>query len=214
MVLTCNIIKPFRILIFALILFVIVSNFIVEFGSSDYLYDSIQEVPYNKTGLVLGTSKYSTDGRLNLFFLYRIRTAVELYNSGKVSKLIVSGDNKHRNYNEPEIMKQELIDRGIPAEDIFADYAGFRTLDSVVRCNRIFGQESFTIISQKFHNQRAVYIGRTRGLDVVAFNTRDVYGRTAARTYFREIFARPKAILDIHITNQQPYFLGESIVID
>jgi SanA protein len=108
-------------------------------------------------GLVLGTSQYLKNGYLNWYFKYRIEATVELYKKGKIDFILVSGDNSHKNYDEPTAFKNELIKRGIPADQIYLDYAGFRTLDSVVRAKEIFGQTSITIISQKFHNERAIY---------------------------------------------------------
>src|SRR5699024_6999105 len=112
---------------------------------------SVEEIPQNKVGLLLGTSQYLKGGGVNPFFKYRIEAAVELYNHGKIDFILVSGDNKHSSYNEPRDFKQALITAGIPDDKIILDYAGFRTLDSVIRANKVFGQDSITIISQQFH---------------------------------------------------------------
>ena len=102
----------------------------------------------NKVGLVLGTAKVLQNGRLNLYFKYRIEATVALYKEGKIEFVLVSGDNSVKGYDEPTDFKDELVKRGIPPEKIFLDYAGFRTLDSVIRAKEIFGQEQITIISQ------------------------------------------------------------------
>ena len=122
---------------------------------------------------------------------------------------MISGDNSRTDYNEPQDMKNELVRLGTPAERIYLDYAGFRTYDSVIRLSAIFGQEHFTVISQEFHNQRAVYIAKTLGLDVVGFNAAPVDG---INIRIREKFARVKVFLDFLI-DKKPKFLGERISI-
>lgn len=126
--------------------------------------------------------------------------------------VVISGDNSRKGYNEPEDMKSELMLRGIPEDKIYLDYAGFRTLDSVVRMEKIFGQKSFTIISQKFHNQRAIYIAHAKGLQVVGYNAEDVNAYSGFKTQLREKFARVKLFLDLW-TGKNPKFLGEPVII-
>ena len=140
----------------------------VEYEAKDKNYDSVEEVPYNKVGLVLGTSKYSLQGQ-NLFYRARIRAAVELFNAKKVDYLLISGDNGTKYYNEPKTIKQDLIANGIPSDRIVLDYAGFRTLDSVVRAKEVFQVKEMTIISQQFHNERALFIASTKDIKAVAF---------------------------------------------
>nr|WP_138433383.1 ElyC/SanA/YdcF family protein [Winogradskyella algicola] len=179
----------------------------MSFKTRHQVYDSVNDIPKNKVGLLLGTGKYATSGTINLFYKYRIDAAVMLYKSGKIEYILVSGDNSRKDYNEPSDFKNDLIAKGIPEDKIFLDYAGFRTLDSVVRAKEIFGQTKFTIISQKFHNQRAIYIAKHFSIDAVGFNAKDVYN-----SHFREYLARSKASLDL-VFNVQPKFLGEKIVI-
>ena len=150
---------------------------------------------------------------MNLYFKYRIDATVSLFKSGKINFVLISGDNSSADYNEPEDMKQELMKRGIPAEKIVLDFAGFRTFDSVYRANEIFGQASFTIISQEFHNQRALYIANSLDLNAVAFNAKDVTDYNGFKTKIREKFARVKVLLDI-LFNKKPKFLGEKINIE
>ena len=176
-------------------------------------YTSVDEIPANKVGLVLGTSKYTRNGNINLYFEYRIRATVQLYKSGKIKYVLVSGDNGNKNYDEPTAFKEELISRGIPSEKIYLDYAGFRTLDSVVRANAIFGQSSFTVISQKFHNERAIYLANNKGFFAVGYNAIDVTTKAGMKTKVREVFARTKAFLDI-LFGVGPKFYGEKITID
>jgi SanA protein len=191
--------------------FVLYANLRIVFYGRRYLYQRVEEVPANRVGLILGTSRYLRSGAPNPYFRYRIESAVALYEAGKVEFLIASGDNSREWYNEPVRMREDLLAQGVPPEAIYLDYAGFRTLDSVVRSNRVFEQSAITIVSQEFHNLRAVYIARHFGIDAVGFNARDVEGAAGLRTRLREYFARVKAIIDVHITRTQPKFLGDAI---
>lgn len=176
-------------------------------------FDDIAQLPENKVGLLLGTSKYLKKGKKNLFYKNRIDAAAELYHAGKIKFIIASGDNRHKNYNEPKIMKADLIKRGIPSNKIYADFAGFRTFDSVIRSKEIFGQTKITVISQRFHNLRAVFIAKHFGIDAVAYNAKEVKGTEGTKIRFRELFARIKALLDIYILKTKPKFLGKKIQI-
>jgi len=145
-----------------------------------------------------------------------MEAAEKLYNAGKVEYFIVSGDNRKKGYNEPEDMRADLIRRGVPADKIYLDYAGFRTLDSVIRCKEVFGQEDITIISQKFHNERATFLAKAKGIkNVHAFNARDVsrqYGRSAVKVKIREVGAKTYAVLDL-VFNKKPKYLGEKVIV-
>lgn len=176
-------------------------------------FDDIAQLPENKVGLLLGTSKYLKKGKKNLFYKNRIDAAAELYHAGKIKFIIASGDNRHKNYNEPKIMKADLIKRGIPSNKIYADFAGFRTFDSVIRSKEIFGQTKITVISQRFHNLRTVFIAKHYGIDAVAYNAKEVKGTEGTKIRFRELFARIKALLDIYILKTKPKFLGKKIQI-
>lgn len=185
---------------------------LVEKTASDKVFNSTEEIPYNKVGLFLGTGKILSNGRINLYYKYRIDAAVELFKAGKIDYILVSGDNSTKDYDEPSTIKEDLIKNGIPANRIFLDYAGFRTLDSVVRCKEIFGQSSITIISQQFHNERAIYIAKRKDIDAVGFNAQDVNVNYGFKTQIREKFARVKMVLDL-IFGKKPKFLGEKIKI-
>jgi len=184
----------------------------IKNASKNYLYSDLTEIPYKKVGLVLGTAKFLKNGQTNLYYKYRIDAAIALYKSDKISFVVVSGDNSRKTYDEPTQMKADLIAGGVPEEVIFLDYAGFRTLDSVVRVKEIFSQDNFTIISQRFHNERAVYLAQRYGLNSVAFNAKDVDRHHGFKTNFREKFARVKVFIDL-LTNKNPRFLGEKIEI-
>jgi len=185
----------------------------VASSAAAYMYTEVASVPYNKVALLLGTSKNTSTGNSNLYFKYRIDAAVELYKAGKIKYIIASGDNSRKEYSEPEDMKQALVERGIPDSVIFLDYAGFRTFDSIIRCKEIFGQDSFIIISQAFHNERAIYIARQNGLAAIGFNAEDVTKRYGFRTKLREVLARAKVMLDVHLLATKPKFGGEKVLL-
>jgi SanA protein len=196
----------------AVVIFLLAGYLVISVCSRSYLYQSVSQIPENKCGLVLGTSKYVAEGRENLFYRYRIEAAVQLYQSKKVRFLIVSGDNRYRNYNEPVTMQKDLVEAGVPTDHIYLDYAGFRTFDSVIRCREIFGQQKFTIISQPFHNERAVFIARSKGIDAIGFNAREVSGIPSWKVHLREAGARIRCYFDL-LTGAQPHFLGKKITI-
>ncbi len=137
---------------------------------------------------------------------------MKLFEEGKIDYILVSGDNGSKYYDEPSDFKEELIRRGIPAAQIYLDYAGFRTLDSVVRAKKIFGQERITIISQKFHNERAIYLAEKNGISAIGFNAKDLSGKYGLKTKVREYLARTKAFIDI-LFGVEPKFLGKQITI-
>jgi SanA protein len=190
-----------------------VCNRNIESKSATYIFSNETEVPYNKVGLLLGTSKYLSGRIPNPYFYYRISAAVVLYNAHKISYIIVSGDNRSMSYNEPKDMRNELIKNGIPDSVIYLDYAGFRTFDSVIRCHEVFGQKSFTIISQKFHLERAIYIAQHYDIKTIGFEAFDVGMLNGYKTRIREYFARVLVFWDIY-TGERPHFLGEKIKIE
>ena len=205
--------KRILLLIFIIpIVLVFTANYLIEKNAENKTFSSSSKIKKNKVGLVLGTAKTLKNGYINLYFTYRINATVELYKKGKIDYVLVSGDNGNKNYDEPTDFKNELIKKGIPEDRIFLDYAGFRTLDSVVRAKEIFGQLAITIISQKFHNERAIYLAEKNGISAIGFNARDLSGKYGLKTRIREYFARTKACLDI-IFGVKPKFLGKKIEI-
>ena len=124
--------------------------------------------------------------------------------------LLVSGDHGRREYNEPDTMKAGLIERGVPGEYITCDYAGFRTLDSVVRAQSVFGQNSFVVVSQPFHAERAVFLAKQRGLDATAFAAPSPSRRSLVKQRLRETLARNLALWDV-LTGTQPKFGGPPV---
>ena len=209
---TKTIIISLIIVVFLSVISFVIADTRIKSASKNYLYSDLTEIPYNKVGLVLGTAKVLQNGQVNLYYQYRIDAVVALYQAGKISYIVVSGDNSRKTYDEPTQMKADLVLAGIPEEVIFLDYAGFRTWDSVVRIKEIFSQDDFTIISQRFHNERAVYLAKKYGLNAVAFNAKDVSKYYGFKTNFREKLARVKVFIDL-LTNKKPRFLGEKIEI-
>lgn len=172
------------------------------------IFRDAKQIPANDVGLVLGTSKTTRKGNPNLHFTQRINAAVELYRSGKVQHLLVSGDNHITSYDEPTDMLNALIAAGVPTNAISCDYAGFRTLDSVVRANSVFGLKKFTIVTEEFHCPRALWIARQRGLNAVAFAAPDLSARWSLRVKARESLARVLCGLDLYVLNRSPKFPG------
>ncbi|ATC63942.1 hypothetical protein CMV30_08240 [Nibricoccus aquaticus] len=190
------------------VLFVAFANLRILTQNSARLFTRIDDLPTRDIALVLGASPVLSDGRPNLHFASRIAAAAQLYHAGKVRHLLVSGDNGHASYNEPHAMRDALIARGVPSEAITCDYAGFRTLDSVIRAHRIFGAEKLTIVTQRYHNTRALAIARHEGIDAIGFCSADVNLRDSLRTELREVIARAATIVDLHILHRAPKFLG------
>jgi SanA protein len=198
--------------IFILVTVISGVNYAVNSSTKKQLYSDVTAIPKNKVGLLLGTAKYNDRSRhiVNAYYQNRIDAAVTLYMAGKVDYIIVSGDNSNSYYNEPALMKEDLVARGVPANRIYMDNAGFRTLDSILRCRDIFGLDHFTIISQTFHNQRALYIANHKHITAIAFNAAD--GDSFWDATFREKLARVRMALDL-VFNKQALCYGEAVEI-
>ena len=179
-------------------------------AAKNKLYTDLQNIPYNRVGLLLGTSKSGRFGHDNLYYNYRIEAAANLVKNKKIKYLIISGDNSTKNYNEPETMRSDLIHAGIDSSIIYLDYAGFRTFDSIKRLKEIFGQGSVTVISQKFHNERAIYLASREGITAIGYNAKDVTTAHGFKTQRREKMARVKVFID-YLFGTKPKFLGDKI---
>lgn len=201
--------------IFPLTMILILACYIyVELVSRNHTYTSVSQIPERKIGLLLGTNPISRyTKRRNPFYYNRINATVDLYKAGKIKKILISGDNRHKSYSEPDLMKEDLIKQGILEQDIHLDYAGFRTLDSVVRAVKVFGVSEFTVISQEFHNKRAICLAHWQGIDAIGFNAKDISFRKGIKVQLRELLARTKLVWDI-LTDKQPHFLGTPIKIN
>jgi SanA protein len=185
----------------------------VEVSAAGRVFDELDALPHREVAVVLGTSKYSR-GRLNSFYVGRIRAAAELYHAGKVDGILVSGDNSSVNYNEPAAMRADLIAQGVPAEHVTADYAGFRTLDSIYRAGDVFGLDTYVVVSQPFHIERALYLADQKGHDAIGYAASGPQGYHAQRNRAREVLARAKAVLDVEILRVGPKYLGEPVYVN
>ena len=193
------------------ILALVCSYWVVRRSAAGRIYGNAKQAPLNDVGLVLGTSKFTRGRFHNPHFDGRMTAAALLYRSGRVRHLLLSGDNGSRGYDEPADMKTALLALGVPAEAMTLDDAGFRTLDSVVRARQVFGQQRLTIVTDRFHAYRAVFLARNRGIDAVAFPSAEVDLRSSFKSRVRESLADVKACLDLWVLRTQPKFLGEPI---
>ena len=185
----------------------LICNQIVVNNAKGKVFSDIDSIKYNDVGLLLGTTPQARFDRItNYFFIYRIDAAEQLYKAGKIEKILISGDeNSLDGINETECMRDSLVARGVPASAILLDGKGYRTINSVINANKVYGLKSFTIISQQFHNERAIYQAEHLGLDVEnlqAYNAKMPTSRRAFLTTIREYFARVKMFMDL-ITNDE-----------
>ena len=169
-----------------------VCNQIVVSNAEGKAFSEIDSIKYNKVGLLLGTTPQARITKVkNYFFIYRLDAAEQLYRAGKIEKILISGDEHSLDgINEPECMRDSLVARGIPAEDIYLDGKGYRTINSVINV----------------HNERALYQAEHLGLDLEnlqAFNAKMPTSRRAYLTSIREYFARVKMFLDLLSQNHR-----------
>lgn len=203
--------KSFR-LFFHLIIYLVIAGFfitgllrtgILVFGRSiTYLPANVPQAP---VALVLGAG-LNRDGTPGVVLRDRVDTAAELYFSGKVDKLLMSGDNTTPFYNEPGAMQSYALSLGIPADNIVLDYAGRRTYDSCYRAQKIFGIERLVVVTQAFHLPRALFLCNALGIDVVGVTADEANYNRASYTFWwvREILASGKAYWDIYISQPEP----------
>ena len=197
----------FAVMAFLCSLVLLAADLRVERRAAGRVYSDIDDIPAREYALLPGTSRLVHGKYLNTYFYNRIRAAVELYRAEKIRKIIVSGDNGRADYNETGDMARELIAEGVAPEDVLSDYAGFRTLDSVVRARNLFGATEITVISQKFHCERAIYLAAQHGIDAVGFEADEVAPQAIRiKLTVREAFARVLAILDAEILKTKPHF--------
>jgi SanA protein len=187
------------------------NNLVVQ-SAEGKTFNELSQLPSSRVGLLLGTSKYVKSGRQNIYFNNRITAALELFKAHKIEFLVISGDNSRVGYDEPTDMKTELVNNGVDSNKIFLDYAGFRTFDSMVRLKEVFGQDSAIVVSQKFHNERAIYIAEELKIKAYGYNADDVTKLYGFKTSVREKLARVKVVLDF-LLGTQPKFLGKKITI-
>lgn len=188
-------------------------NFWIVKSTDARVFKDANALPENDVALLLGTSSKLGGGSVNPHFQARIEAAAYLYHTGKVKHLLVSGDNHTKGYNEPTKMKEALLKLSVPESAMTLDYAGFRTLDSIVRAKAVFGLNKLTIITDDFHVNRALFLCQHFDIEAVAYASQEVPLGLSANTRLREVGARVKAAMDIYLLNTQPRFLGEKVEI-
>jgi SanA protein len=186
------------------------ANITAVWASRGRIFTEVSKVPKSRVGLVFGTTD-RVNGRENLYFRYRIDAAEALWKAGKVEILILSGSKSSRYYDEPEKMRQALIERGLPAGRIVCDSKGERTLDSVVRAKETFGAGTILFISQRFQNERAIYLAKANGIEAYGFDARDVESHAGLKTKLREVGARVKMWLDVNFLETRPKHRGDKV---
>lgn len=189
--------------------FVLASNVWIIRSTRHRIFNDIRDLPAQRVALVLGTSHRLANGSPNPFFNNRIEAAAALYGQGKITHVLVSGDNRTQYYNEPVEMKKALVKAGVPDSAITLDFAGLRTLDSIVRSKEIFGQDKLVIITQPFHSYRALFISRYYQIDAVALVAEEPRNHPALQVHWREYLARTKAVLDLYVLKTEPRHMGQ-----
>ncbi len=186
------------------VLFVAAANWAVIRGTGERIHTDLATVPARECALVLGTSRYLANGRPNPYFTHRMNAAAALFEAGKVNRLLLSGGSDGKSYNEAVMMRDALVERGVPADVLILDDRGYRTLDSILRSQTEFGETDVLVVSQTFHNQRALYLARAWNFEMEAFAARDVKGWAGARVRVREVLAKCLAFLDVHLLHRPP----------
>ena len=207
-----KILLSFSLLLVALITSIFYCDWKVRTAARDKTFSDVSQVPHRHVGLLLGTGKFLGTGNINPYYRYRIDAATRLLNAKKIDYIVISGDNSRQDYSEPDMMRADLIAAGIDSTRIYLDFAGFRTFDSMVRLREIFSQNDVTVISQEFHNERALFIASREGINAIGFNARDLSASAGIRTQVREKLARVKVFAD-YIFGVEPKFLGPKVAI-
>lgn len=175
------------------------------------IFTDAEKLPKRDVAVILGTSPLIGSRSLNPFFEARMDAAAALWNAGKVRAFIVSGDNSRRDYDEPTAMRDSLVKRGVPADAITLDYAGFRTLDTMARARTVFGQQSVIVVTDDFHLSRSVFLAEAHGIEAVGFSGRPVPAEWSRKARLREVFSRVKAWLDVYVLRTKPKFYGPPV---
>lgn len=203
-----------RLLILGVIAFILICglSWRVQSSTESQIFKDSKDVPQAYTVIVLGASVYSS-GKLSIILEDRVRSALDLYNTGKVKRFLLSGDNGTEQYNEPKAMKAYLMAQGVPEDDIFLDYAGFDTYDSMYRASAVFNVKDAIVVTQEFHLPRAIYIANKLDLNYYGYiGDKHIY-QSANINSKRELLANVKAFLELTF-NKEPTYLGAKIPID
>ncbi len=177
---------------------VIACQIVVKHAAKGRMYDDLKEIPHREIGLLLGTNPLGRSGRPNQFYLRRIDAAVAVYEAGKVDRIIISGARRGDAYDETAAMREALVNRGVPDSILILDGEGFRTIASIKRAKEVFGADSLTLISQQFHNERALFMAQHNGIDAIAYNAANTSSRRWKVIMMgRECLARVKAVFEV-----------------
>lgn len=188
-----------------LAIIVALCNISVDRNAEGRTFSNINDVPTMQTALLLGTNPKTRDGkRPSSFYLARINATAELYKHGKFRQLIISGD-KREGYDEPQTMRHDLIERGVPDSIIMMDGQGYRTLMSLRNSKQYFGVHDMIIISQKWHNERSIFLADKMNIKAVGYNADDVRHPRAIWTHIRELLARVKLFIDLYVTHREDF---------
>ncbi len=197
------------IVLFLLLIFVVFFNhYAIQKAAKDLIYSKIENVPYRKIAVLLGTEKKFTNGKTNRFYINRIDATVNLYKAKKIDVIIVSRNQG----NVIDDVKADLIKRGIPEEKIILDYDGLRTYDSMYRMYKVYGQKEFIVIAQRKQNERAIYIAKNNGLNAIAFNAGEYSGYNSFRLNMLEKMERTRLFFEF-LVNKKPRYSGEKVTI-
>jgi len=188
-----------------LAIIVALCNISVDRNAEGRTFSNINDVPTMQTALLLGTNPKTRDGkRPSSFYLARINATAELYKHGKFRQLIISGD-RREGYDEPQTMRHDLIERGVPDSIIMMDGQGYRTLLSLRNSKQYFGIHDMIIISQKWHNERSIFLADKMNIKAVGYNADDVHHPRAIWTHIRELLARVKLFIDLYVTHREDF---------
>lgn len=193
-----------------LLIILFLANKRITFATRKKTTSKLKKVGKRHVALLLGTSKYIRTGWINPYYKFRVEAAVELFEAGKVNYILVSGDNGKKSHNDSRMIYLDLVKHGIPSERIVLDHAGYRTFNSVVRCKTIFGQDGMVVVSQRFHNERAIFIAQRFGIDAIGYNAKSVSIKRGIGTSLREFLARMKVFIDL-MFNSGFKFSGKSV---
>lgn len=177
----------------------------ISYSVRNQIYNDIEKTPYRPYALLLGTSKFVSKNTPNLYYDYRLESAIALFNAHKIRYILLSGDNRTPQYNEPKMMAKDLRQMGIDEQYLYRDYAGFRTLDSIIRSKEVFQIEPMMIITQRFHCERALFIANYHHIDAICFAAEEPYAFSLTRV--RETLARVLMLWELLI-EKAPHFLG------
>lgn len=189
--------KCLSVLVLLLILGLLAVDAITSYIIRDKIYTDVKKLPHREYAVVLGTAKFYSKDVINRYYKYRLDAAKQLVQSEKVDLLLLSGDNKTPYYNEPKTMTNDLLKMGVPQRQIKQDYAGYTTFDSIIRATEVYKLPPFTIVSQKFHCERALFIAKFKNIDAICYAAK--YPEGAYQVRLREILARAVMVFNLLI---------------